>query len=92
MGARDAQDSDSPHTTQKYLTPRVTVLAPGLEQEAPLLRATVLSYKANRAITVRIWKHLTHGSPHEFRTIQYSIPLLTPHPATETIWFMKAVS
>ncbi|KAG8131668.1 hypothetical protein E2320_009583, partial [Naja naja] len=32
---------------------------------------------------------LTHGSPHELRTIQYSVPSSTPQPATEIIWLMK---
>lgn len=28
---------------------------------------------------------LTHGSPQEFLTIQYSVPLSTPQPATDTM-------
>lgn len=33
-----------------------------------------------------------HGSPHEFRTMQYSVPWLTTQPATEMTWFMPRCS
>lgn len=36
---------------------------------------------------------LTHGSPQEFLTIQYSTPFSsTPQPATDTMWLIKGLS
>lgn len=57
----------------------------------PALHDTDIEEGVDPGLTLRKGNCLTQGSPHELRTIQYSMPsLLTPQPATEMMWLIMA--